>query len=157
MAASVIGVSLGTRIIGVAVMKNKELIIYKTKTFTGPWTKKKAEQILCYIHSITKYYRIERFAIKTVNPIHSSSGLDDLFDSIMKKSQNMGIEIITYSLQDIKDALKLTSIISIGEFVSNKHLELRKLYLKEINSAQTYYSKMFEAIALTELFKQNNK
>lgn len=148
MEGSVIGVSLGTRIAGIAVMKRRELLVYKVKTFKGKWSKKKQNEILKLFDKLYNHYDVKCLALKIVSPLHSSKSVDELTFCLITRAKENGIKVMVYPLYEIKKSLGLNKKQSIGEYVAGKYIELRKEYEQEQNSFNPYYTKMFEAIAV---------
>ena len=62
MAAAIIGVSPGTRSLGVAVSRGNRLLHWQVHSFHGPWSEKKLKYILSTIGRYT-----ERYGAKEVN------------------------------------------------------------------------------------------
>lgn len=151
MDGSVIGVSLGTRIAGIAVMKRKELLVYKVKTFKGVWSKEKENEIIDLFERIFEHYQAKHLGIKIISPLHSSKAVDDLIGSLIQRAKEKGIKVSSFPLYEIKKSLGLSKRQNVNEYVVNKYLELRKEYEHEQNSFNVYYTKMFEAIAIAEL------
>ena len=154
MEGSVIGVSLGTRISGIAVMKNRELITYKVKAFKGKWSKQKQNEILNFFDKLYNYYSVKHLAIKLVNPMHSSKAVDGLTINLIERARKKGIKITALSLDEIRKSLGLKKKQMLSEYVVGKYYELRREYEKEQNSFNQYYTKMFEAIAVAQLAEQ---
>lgn len=151
MEGSVIGVSLGTRLAGIAVMRRKELLVYKVKTFKGSWSKEKENEILELFDKIFEHYRVKYLGIKIISPLHSSKAVDDLIKNLIQLATEKGIKVSTYPLHEIRKSLTLNKRQNLNEFIANKYTELKKEYEQEQNSFNIYYSKMFEAIAIAYL------
>ncbi len=151
MEGSVIGVSLGTRLAGIAIIKNQELIVYKVKVFKGAWSKQKQNAILRLFDKLYDHYDAKCLAIKLVSPLHSSKAVDGLIKSAIERANKKGIKVMRFSLDEIRRLLGLNKRQSLNEYVAGKYIELRREYEVEQNSFNKYYTKMFEAIAITEL------
>jgi hypothetical protein len=147
----VLGISVSTRLVGFAVMKDKELIEYRTKVFGGTWNKEKHLNILAMFDMLYAYYNVTHLAIKTVHPSHSNKALNALTEQIVSSAQKEKISVEHYSLSDLKNHLNLNKKQGVMGFVADKHLELQNEYQKECNSPNSYYIKMFEAIAVAEI------
>jgi hypothetical protein len=151
MEGSVIGVSLGTRLAGIAIMKRNELMLYKVRAFKEPWSKQKQNEILRLFDKLYDQYGVQYLTIKLVPSLHSSKALDELTKSLMARAKKLGIMVSSYSLHDIRKSLSLGKKQNLNEYVAFKYVELRREYEKEQNSLNPYHSKMFEAIACCEL------
>ncbi len=153
MEDSVIGVSLGTRLAGIAVMKNRELIVYKVKVFKGVWSKQKQNDILKLLDKLYNHYDIKCLAIKLVSPLHSSKAVDGLIKGAIERANKKGIKVMSLPLDEIRRLLCLNKRQSLNEYAARKYIELRKEYEVEQNSFNKYYTKMFEAIVIAEIVK----
>jgi hypothetical protein len=156
MEGSVIGVSLGTRIAGIAVMKNRELIVYKVKVFKDPWSEQKQNEILILFDKLYEHYGVKFLAIKLVSSLHSSKAVDGLIQSAIERAKKKGIKVKTMPLEEIRRSLGLNKRQSLGEYVVSKHPELRREYEVEKNSDNKYYTKMFESIAIAHILDVDN-
>ena len=154
---ALLGISPGTRVIGLAVMHKGELIEWKVKTFKDAWGKDKQKAILATITRICEYYSVGVISIKKVDPLRSSPQLDRLVAAIVKQAQRNRLKVQLYSLSDLdyekRTGEKQTKNI-LTEHVAEKHPELRKKYLRERNNRTEYYTKMFEAIAMAERYRE---
>ena len=120
------------------------------------WSGDKRRAILGTIDRICEYHGIQVLALKKIDPLKSSPQLDRLVGSILKRARRNGIKICQYSLSDLDYDLQTGKNQSKGELtekVANKHPEVQKEYLLERNNRKEYYTKMFEAIAMAEQYK----
>jgi len=149
MAATILGISLGTKLIGVAVMRDGELIEHRVRTFKKRWSKDKEKTILTYIEKLIEYYSVSHVALKTPDPLKSSKRLDQLNENVKEIVQKK-TELHNYSLPTVKLGLAIKSHNknSFMEQIAERYPELRKIYLKEINNRHSYYERMFEAIGV---------
>jgi len=150
---ALLGISPGTRVIGLAVIYKGELVEWKVKTFKEMWSKNKRKMILATIDRICEYHRIQVVIMKKMEPFRSSRQLDILVAAIIRQAERRGIKVEQYSLSDLDYNLrtgKKQTKDSISEQVVEKHPQLKKTYLRERNNRAEYYTKMFEAIAMAE-------
>ncbi len=150
---AVLGISPGTRIIGLAVISNGELIEWKVKTFKETWSKDKRKAILSTISRMCEYHRIHAIAVKKIDRQWTSPQLDRLVAGIIKQAELQGITAHLYSLSDLdydyRTGTKQTKD-DLTEHVASKHPELQSALLRERNNRKEYHTKMFEAVAITE-------
>jgi len=158
MAAIILGVSLGTRIVGFAVMRNGELVNYRIKCFKERWTKAKRDTIVTYVKKLDEYYSITAVAIRACEPIRSSTRLNTLTENIKKELGNYNAKVFAYSMVTVKLGLGIPHANKKGlmEFIAEKY-GLRRIYLKEINNRHSYYERMFESIALAKWCVMENE
>ena len=150
MAKTLLGISPGTRILGIAVVKNGELVEWRVKTFREKWSRDKEGAILSIIEKICAYYEIQVVSIKKIDPLYSSPQLERLQQTIVRMAKRRHIKVVQYSLSDLDFEKRNTVKESISEHVANRHPELRQELLRERNNRREYYTKMFEAIAMAE-------
>ena len=153
MARALLGISPGTRIIGLAVIIKGELVEWKVKTFKQKWCNGKQKAILAIIAKLIEYYDVKAISLKKIDPLKSSKHLDSLIDAIENLGVDKGIFVKRYSLTDLDYANrsgKRDGKVKLTERIVKKHPELKNEYLKERNNRREYYTKMFEAIAMAE-------
>ena len=149
MAKALLGISPGTRIIGLAVMCDGELVEWKVKTFKATWSGKKRTMILEAIERMRNYYGIEILAIKKIDPLRSSPQLDMLLDAIYDLAKRNKIELYQYSLSDLDYDDRPTKR-QLSERIAGRHPKLRRKLLRERSNRTEYHTKMFEAVAMAE-------
>jgi RNase H-fold protein (predicted Holliday junction resolvase) len=152
-AQTALGISLGTRSLGLAVMESGELVEWKVKSFKERWSGEKRTAILSSVWQLCDYYDVCLLVVKKINPLHSSPQLDRLMRTLIRESKRHGVKVKLLSLAeldyDLRSKKKQTKA-NVAEQVAEKHPELRAEYLKERNRQREYYTKMFEAVALAE-------
>lgn len=154
MAITILGISPGTRTIGIAVLKDYDLIEWQVKTYRGRWTKEKLKLIIGSLEKLCDHFRIDGVALKETSPLRSSSGLILLTKSILDVAHKKNLTASLYTLDDLKRGSSSTwkhTKDELMEFITEKYAVLRKEYLKERNSLRPYYLKMFEAIAAARI------
>jgi hypothetical protein len=153
---ALLGISPGTRIVGLAVLYKGELVEWKVKTFKELWSGDKRKAILQTIDRLCGYHSIEVMVIKKIDPLRSSPQLDTLVAAIIRQAERKRIRVQQYSLSDLDYDLrsgKKQTKDELAEKVAERHPEFRKEYLKERNNRREYYMKMFEAIAMAERYR----
>lgn len=149
----VLGISPGTRVIGIAILQNGELIEWKVKTFSERWSKDKRKAILETVKALCTYHEVSLLSIKKVDPLRSSPELDRLVEDLIEQAKDHKINVQLFSLSDLDYGLregKRQTKRKLSEQIAEKYPEVKHEYLKERNNRREYYTKMFEAIALAE-------
>ncbi|MBX7109625.1 MAG: crossover junction endodeoxyribonuclease RuvC [Chitinophagales bacterium] len=150
MASTILGISPGTRIMGLGVIQNGELVEWQVKTFKGSWSKEKLRLIIDNIQSISDHFKVSVIALKVVSPLRTSKNLLNLTKGIMETAEKNKIRLSRFTGQDLKlraEPAEKHSSSDLMEFVLDKYPVLKREYLKERNNLNPYYFKMFEAIA----------
>ncbi len=153
MARVILGISPGTRVVGLALIRNGELVEWKVKTFKEKWSWEKRKQILSTIGRICQYHSVTVLVLKKVDPLRSSRELDKLIIGILRQAKRNHIKTMRYSLADLDYDLrtgKKQTKDNVASQVTEKRPELRKEYLHARNCNKEYHMKMFEAVALAE-------
>ena len=153
---TLLGISPGTRILGLAVLRNGELVEWRVKTYKEKWTKEKQAAILSLIEKLCDYYGVQAMAVKKIDPLKSSKQSEKLQKAIISLAESKHLSLAQYSLSDLDYDVRTGSKQTKGDLsedVAERHPELKKEYLKERNNRREYYTKMFEAIAMAEAYR----
>lgn len=153
MAKALLGISPGTRIVGLAVLEEGELVQWKVKTFKAAWSWKKRMDILGAIERLCASHDVGMIAIKKIDALRSSPGLNRLIRAIRRQAERGNIHVASYSLSDLdhdkRDDGDLTRA-QLAEEVAARHPRVQHKLARERGNRTEYYTKMFEAIAMAE-------
>lgn len=155
---SILGISPGTKTMGIAVMKENELLVAVTKNFDGTWSKEKRKNILKVIEKYSVKYQVKVVAIKVNHASRSSKGLIELINAIRKFSAKQSLLHFEYSIEELKQfnfpnvkANKESLLKSMVDI----HQELLSEYTKEMRNKDGYYLKLFEAVACAKVAEKS--
>lgn len=142
----VLGVSLGTRTVGYAVVKNSLLINYGLLSFMGSWNSHKCNKICSSIKTIATRHGCTSIIIK-VPQLHYSDNLKEIISHLEKSELCMK----TVTINELKTSNKETITTLMREFVE-RYPQLTYAYKKEMKQrkklkSNPYYQKLFEAVA----------
>lgn len=157
MVTTTLGISPGTRSIGIAVLANDDLIEWQVKCFKGKWSKEKMLLIVKAVEKLCDHFRIDALAVKEVSPLRCSANLTNLAKSLNTLARKRKLLCSRYTLDDLKRNLSPNgkhSLEELMEFITEKYPILRREYLKERNNLTPYYLKMFEAITAARILAQ---
>ena len=153
----ILGISPGTRSMGIAIWKDNHLSEWQIKAFKGAWTAHKLRDILFTCKVILERHAVTHLAIKAPDPFRTLPALDKLFLELQSLARSLKVKVKKYSLQDLKklcsDNPKFTKAKLIRA-IADQNDVLRNLYNRELKNRNPYYTKMFEAIALVLLTYQ---
>ena len=151
---TILGISPGTRSIGLGVYRDRTLVEWRVKTFKGSWTQAKLKNILYELKNYITEQEITMIAIKKPDALRSSTGLQQIVSEITILAKRNNIKVIQYSLQELKlyfsKEKKFTKAQMIQQ-VALAHAELHHEYNKEQRNRNRYYVKMFEAIIAAQI------
>ena len=150
-----LGISLGGRYFGYAILKLGDLVDWGNKTFKGAWSDSKLLAMIWTIEKIIDRYEITQINVKVPPFVDRYSALKQLSDGIRELATDKEIDIKIYTLKELKYISKenekltkrklLTQIAMKYPYVSHEFLDN--------DQKQPYYAKTLEAIAMAELGK----
>ena len=145
---NVLGISLGTRAVGIAVIYDGELRDWYVKSFKGKWSEEKKELILDAIDRMLERYDIEMFAIKVPSLIERHTTVLELHRDINFLAQQKGIITNTVTIDDLKSFCGKTVTNKNGMQVAALAMfpELQHEYSRASKGLNGYYVKLFEAV-----------
>lgn len=144
----VLGLSLGTRILGVAIVKGKELRLWQTKRWKRKWCPQKKEMLIAYVHDLITRYGITAIGVKIPPRGHFSHGLIELVSELSKASAVNHLPLKNFRIQELKRMCSQQSLNRDGmmQCIIKRFDFLQSHYLKEHSNKHSYHVKMFEAI-----------
>lgn len=151
---TILGISLGTRCMGIALLRNDYLTDYRTKTFKETWSPIKLKRILRTLERIIIHEGVTELALKLPHPKRSSLLLTELQKGIRGLAESNEIGIQTFYIEDIKSLYQnQPNKMALAEYVCQKHPHLCTELRKEQEKSTGYYLKMFEAVAVAQLIQ----
>ena len=146
---TILGISPGTRHLGYAVLKDRELIEWRLKTFRGEWSKEKLQKMLRFIeHEICKY-EPNVIALKIPHPKRSSPALNELVKAIQHLAKIYQIEVMLFCIEDLvrlsKDGRQTKK--GLIDHLTSNYPSLLNECKKDTNNPKGKYEKVFEAVA----------
>jgi len=152
---AILGISLGGRYFGYAIMKLGDLVDWGNKTFQGAWSDSKLLAMIWTIEKIIDRYEITQINVKVPPFVDRYSSLKQLSDGIHELATDKDIIIKTCTLKELKqnskEKVKLTKRKLLTQ-IAMKYPYVRHEFLDD-GSKQPYYAKTLEAIAMVELGK----
>jgi hypothetical protein len=146
---AVLGISVNSRMAGIAIMHNRELIDFQTRLFRYPWSDKKGMRIIACLRPYLKYHHITHVAL-AIPYVHYQNKETKTLITLLKASYlNKGIPVSSYAPQAFYSLYKEAKAKKkeMRKQLSDIYPELVPLYRKELQNKQRYYFKVFEAIA----------
>jgi len=158
----VMGISTGTRTVGIAIFKDGKLWEWQLKTFTGKWSKIKQKWILSTVKQIIVHYDVSSIAIKVPHASRTSKALNELTKAIQNLAEKKDLPIETLTLKEMEQAFPCATKEAMIEQLANQFPELEEYYEKAIkkykspskNLPSSSFEKMFEAVALALLLNE---
>ena len=151
-AVAVLGISLGTRSVGMAVLKDGELLDWKVQCFKGPWSRAKCSLITGRVAKLISYYEASAIALKIPQEAKPSGQVRQLYREIEKLTKKKGLLLHAYSLSDLKELLECATKEALIQAMAARFPELMHTYHKAQKCRSSYHTKTFEAVACAEVF-----
>lgn len=150
----ILGIIPGTRYLGVAVLHDGELRDWRIKTFKGKWSSLKKKKISAAIERMIDQYQVTTISLKKFHPSRSSKNLDNLIIEIEELAKSKKLIYSHYSIADIKERFcnkTETNKLTFVELLSKKNPELYSEFVGEHRNQNSYYQRMFEAVAISQV------
>jgi hypothetical protein len=154
---NILGISLGTRFMGMAVMYDGELTDFRVRTFYKAWTAEKQGEMIQVLRKVVDRYGITRIVVKSPRPSHCSQNIQELLRDIQRVSAERGIQVATCTITVLKQRYmgagrgnKQALVQAIVQKYP-QHRQLAVIAGKKRSHRTLSYVKLFEAIACTEL------
>lgn len=151
---SIIGISIGTKHLGIAIEKNGELVEWKTCRFRGVWSPQKLHTIISYIEKHLTEYSIQAIALKIPKVNTQSRGLSGLKEAIMQLAKDSGTPVYIYTIRDLRSRYSVKGVsyrLAVMYALCDTKPELKREFNREVKYKSGYYFKIFEAVACIEL------
>lgn len=145
-----LGISPGSRHIGIAVLYNRELITWRVHTFRGKWSDVKRKTMLATLEKLFASYAIEAVAVKIPDKLPDSFSFGQVLGVINILCERKGIKARYCTLSDIKRCFSTNEQVtkaSIVSYLVHKYPELTREYNKEQKNHYKYYAYIFEAVS----------
>jgi len=147
----ILALNPGTRYLGIAIFRGTELRDWRVKVAGGKFSKEKVKKIKSIILNLINKYEPDVLSIKKLNPCRSSSNLKRLSSKIKNLARKKGLRVYQYSIGDLKAFFSPKNKINkknIADIVTRDYPALCHELGKEKTNKNSYYIRMFEAVAL---------
>jgi len=158
MAMVILGISIGTRTSGIAILENGSLQTWNTLSFRNKWSERKADKIIAKYDHYLKRHKVTVVVLKVPPFTHQTEAIL----TILKKVQDLiGFHgcMVQYKTQaEIKQAIPE---IRNGRDLINHTAKLYPILIPEHNrelvNRNSYHDKMFEAVLVAHLYNEGLK
>jgi len=147
----IIGISPGTRYMGVAVFCGWELRDWQVKNIEGKWSKEKMEKAMKVVSSLIEQYQPNVLSIKKLHPSRTSPNLSRLVSRIKELAKRKKLEVYQYSIKELEDFFYPEGRINkreLAEIMASEYPVLSHELNREKAHRNPYHIRMFEAVAL---------
>ena len=146
---TILGISPGTKYIGVAVLRNGNLHDWKVKSYKGTWSDEKLDKALGYLEKLVISHVINHIACKVPHESRTSHGVNAIIQKIQEIAREYKIKFELYTIEDIKNLFKMhfANRYILSEHVARRYPEITDIFLRERKNKHRYHVRIFEAIA----------
>lgn len=154
----ILGLSVNTRMLGLAVIKGNLLVDYHIKLRKEPWTLHKREVILTSLQPWFACYTITNVALSTPYEKQISSQTKELIESLKSHFSEKEINLYSYPPKTLYTFCKEAKTKKgIMKALAGQYPELTYHYRKEMQNKNKYYVKLFEAVGVATMHSQKLK
>ncbi len=150
-ADTTLGISPGTRFIGIAVLREGRLIHAQVRAFHGKWSKSKRNSILKAVDYSLGQHRVTSVVVKLPDVLPLTRSFHEVIGSLNALCERKRLKPRYYALSEIKRkhyGSETCTLDTLMEFVVRAHPELTPEYRKEKANKNAYYYKLFEAVSV---------
>lgn len=147
----VLGLSLGTQLMGLAIVKGRQLQLWEVKNFEGKWSNHKLQCILRTVDRYMEDNQVSSVVLKIPESCRSSPALETLTEAIMKRCTQRGIQCHTCTSPELKTYCAVRNRRELMQYVVTRHPELTHVLKKAKQVRKVYYVRIFEAVLATYL------
>jgi hypothetical protein len=147
----ILGISIGTNTVGLALIKNRELTDWSIKTYNGQWSRYKEQSIVNSIINYIERNQVSVVAFKSPEDCRSSQAVKGLTKIIHKHCLRRKIGFHTVGINIIKRVTGCKNKHELMRFIADKYPEMRQKVKRQEKSKNHYYFKLFEALGAAML------
>lgn len=147
----IIGISPGTRYMGVALFCGSELMDWRVKNVEGKWSEEKMEKAMKVISGLIEQYQPDVLAIKELHPSRTSANLNRLVNRIRELAKKKRLKVYQYSINELEEFFYPERRINkreLAEIMASEYAVLSHELNREKAHRNPYHIRMFEAVAL---------
>jgi Holliday junction resolvasome RuvABC endonuclease subunit len=153
----IIGINPGTRYLGIAVLYGQELMDWRIKVLDGKWSNRKITRARGILAEAIGQYKLNALVIKKLSPARRSENLFRLTNKLKEFARRAKIRVSQYSIKEIENAFIYDGKLNkrnLAEAMVELYPILHHDLIKERKHKNTYYFRMFEAVALASACSQ---
>lgn len=148
---TVLGLSVGTKLMGLAYVRNGILEDWQVKTFDGKWNRNKQKAIVRVVDRHIERYGIKKVILKVPGSCRSSPAVHALTQALICLCERKSIPVSTCTINRLKDMCEVNNKTELMQATLVHFPELTYLLAKTRETQKIYYVKIFEAVLATLL------
>ena len=153
-----LGLSVNTRMLGLAVISGNRLLDYQIQLRKDAWTPRKRELILASLQPWFASYTITNIALSTPYEKQTSTQTKELLEALTEHFSHKKVPVSSYHAKTLHRFCKKIKTKKEGmKALAEMYPELSHYYRKEMTNKNKYYIKLFEAVGVAWIHTQNPK
>ena len=147
----ILGLSVNTRMLGLAVISGNRLVDYHIQLRKDAWTPRKRELILASLQPWFERYSIKNVALSIPYEKQTSSQTKELLASLKSYFNQKKIPLSSYpskTLYSICQEAETKTKKEMMRKLTEEYPELLLAYTREMRNKNKYYVKLFEAVGV---------
>lgn len=157
---SVLGISLATYSLGIAAIRQGKLIDWHIRTYRGKWTDSRLNEVLNTVTAEIDRNKATIVAIKIPDSLPNSNSFMQLVGSLNVLFETKGLKVFYYSLSEIKlhwGLEKHSTKQDLTRCIIEKYPNLYAIPVASNSKISSYYSRLFEAVAVATKVEKDNQ
>lgn len=154
-----LGISVGTRFIGIALFKSNTLLYWHTKSFPSKWSEKKFRRIIKCIDELIAENNASSIAIKIPQNFERISRINRLLGAINILCERARVTPRYFTLDDVKRSFidqHVDSKVLVAQ-ITHTYPELTEINTRNKHAKTNYYKKVFEAVLVGHVVHKQNE
>jgi hypothetical protein len=145
-----LGISTNTRLLGLAIIHQGQLLDYSIRLDKSPWSPAKATQIITSLEPCVRQYSIKKIVLSMPYLYHQTDAFKTVYNALKQYCTDQQIALLTqpaesfYSLGEEKEKRSKKAVMYA---ISQQFPQLTYCFQKEMRNKKKYYTKLFEAVA----------
>ena len=154
----ILGLSVNTRMLGLAVISGNRLVDYHIQLRKEAWTPHKGELIRASLDPWCERYIISNVALSIPYEKQTSSQTKELLESLKSHFSEKKIHLTSYPAKVLSTLCQEAKTKKeIMRVLAGLYPELSFQYRKEMGNKNKYYVKLFEAVGVATIHSQRLK
>ena len=148
---NILGLSVGTQLMGLALMRGRSLEDWQVKNFEGKWSNMKLRIIVQTVGRYIQDHAVNFVALKVPEECRSSPSIEMLTDALIRLCESKNIPLYTFTITDLKTYCRAGNKKELIQYVLAIYPELSCVSAKSQKIKKVYYVKIFEAVLASML------
>jgi len=154
----ILGISIGTRNSGIAILDDDKLVKWNTLSFKSQWSERKATRIVARYDRYVRKHSVTAVVLKIPPLTHHTAAILTLIKKLQKMVVYHGCMVEYTTKAGIKQALpEVRNTKDIMAYTTSLYPVLTESYNQELVNRNRYHTRMFEAVMVAHLYKSKPK